>query len=351
MTFDGANGSDHGSLGWFAKRTLVVLAIVVLAVLVWRIINALLLAFVGILLAMVFRGLAGLISRHTPVPIGSAMVMVAVILIALIALFIWLAGPPINDQLSQLVKTLPGSIKQVEEVLSRYVVGRYILDYIKAAPAAPGGPALVSGVTGLASTLYEIIADIILVIVSAIYFSANPELYRRGILLLVPRARIPRMAEVLDQTARTLQYWLLGQLFLMISVGILVTIGLWVVDVPLALVLGIITAMFEFVPVVGTIISAVPGILIGLSGGWMRGLDAFLVYFIVQEIEANVFTPLVQRTTVSLPPALVVLAVVAFGYVFGIIGVFIATPLTAVALVWIKLLYVEDVLGKSTHTS
>jgi predicted PurR-regulated permease PerM len=351
MTLAGTNGSDHSALGEVAKRTLVVVALVVLALLLWRVVNVLLLAFVGILLAMVFRGLAGLISRHTPIPIEWAMVMVAVVLITLMGLFIWLAGPPINEQLGQLVKTLPGSIKQVQETLSRYVAGRYLLEYIQSAPGTSGGPGLVSGVTGIASTLYEIAADIILVIVSAIYFSVNPDLYRRGVLLLVPRARAPRIADVLDQTARTLQYWLLGQLFLMISVGILVTIGLWVVDVPLALVLGIITAMFEFVPVVGTIISAVPGILIGLSGGWMKGFDAFLVYFIVQEIEANVFTPLVQRTTVSLPPALVVLAVVASGYLFGIIGVFIATPLTAVALVWIKLLYVEDVLGKSIHTS
>lgn len=349
MTCDDTNGSERSALGESAKRTLVVVAIVVLALLLWRIVNALLLAFVGVLLAMVFRGLAGLISRHTPLPIEWAMIIVAVVLIASVALFIWFAGPPINEQLGQLINTLPNSLTEVEEILSRYVVGRYLLDYIKAAPAAPGGPALVSGVTGIASTLYEVLADLILVIVSAVYFSVNPESYRRGILLLVPRAKAPRVADVLDQTARTLQYWLLGQLFLMISVGILVTVGLWLVGVPLAFVLGIITALFEFVPVIGTVASAVPGILIGLSGGWARGFDAFLVYFVVQELEAHIFTPLVQRKTVEVPPALVVVAVVASGYVFGIIGVFIATPLTAVILVWVKLFYIEDVLGKSTR--
>ena len=348
MTWGETNGSDRDTLGWFARRTLVAVVIVVFALLAWRIIEALLLAFVGVLLAMAWRGLAGLISRHAPIPIEWALGIVAVVLLVLIGLFVWFAGPPINDQLTQLMKTLPGSIKQVEETLSRTVVGRYILSYVRQAQSAPtGGASLVSGVTGIASRLYQIVADLILVVVCAVYFSVNPRLYRKGVLLLVPKNRAERVAEVLDHTVQTLQYWLFGQMILMISVGILITVGLWLVDIPLAFVLGIIAAALEFVPIVGTVGSAIPGILIGLSGGGVKGFDAFLVYLVVQELEAHVFTPLVQKTTVAVPPALVVVSVVASWYLFGFIGVFVATPLTAVALVWAKMFYVEDVLGKS----
>jgi predicted PurR-regulated permease PerM len=342
------NGNSQGTLGQFARRTLIVVVIVALALLAWRIVNALLLAFVGVLLAMVFRGLAGLISRHTPIPIGWAMIIVASVLVLLVTLFVWVAGPPINEQLSQLTKTLPGSIEKVEQILNRYVLGRYILDYVRGArPAAGGGAGLIAGVTGVAAKLYEVIADIILVIVSAVYFSVNPELYRRGILLLVPRDRAPRVAEVLDHTARTLQYWLLGQLVLMLSVGVLVTLGLWLVGVPLAFVLGIISGLLEFVPVIGPLAGAIPGVLIALTGGWVQALYAVLVYVAVQQLENHIFTPLVQKTTVDVPPALVVLAIVAFGYLFGFLGIFVATPLTAVVLVWVKMFYVQDVLGRS----
>ncbi len=348
MMPDDMNGDNYGTLGQFARRTLVVVIIVVLALLAWRIVNALLLAFVGVLLAMVFRGLAGLISRNTPISIGWAMVIVAGALILLITLFVWFAGPPINEQLGQLAKTLPGSLKQVEDLLSRYVIGQYLLDYVRGAkPAGGGGTSLISGVTGIAAKLYEVIADIILVIVSAVYFSVNPESYRRGILLLVPRNRTARVAEVLDHTGRTLQYWLLGQLVLMVSVGALAALGLWLVGVPLAFVLGIISGLLEFVPVIGPLAGAIPGVLIALTGGWVKALYAVLVYVAVQQLENHLFVPLVQRTTVDVPPALVVLAVVAFGYVFGLLGVFVATPLTAVALVWIKMFYVQDVLGRA----
>jgi predicted PurR-regulated permease PerM len=348
MTPGDMNGDNRETLGPFARRTLVVVLIVVLALLAWRIIDALLLAFIGVLLAMVFRGLAGLISRRTPIPIGWAMLMVAVVLILLITLFGWLAGPRINQQLGQLAKTLPGALRQVEDLLNRSVAGRYLLDFVRGArPISGGGTSLIAGVTGIAATLYGIVANIILVIVSALYFSVNPESYRRGILLLVPRDRTARVAEVLDHTARTLQYWLLGQLVLMFSVGALVTLGLWLVGVPLAFVLGIISGLLEFVPVIGPLAGAIPGVLIALTGGWVQALYAVLVYAGVQQLENHLFTPLVQKTTVDVPPALVVLAIVAFGYVFGFIGVFVATPLTAVALVWIKMFYVQDVLGRA----
>jgi predicted PurR-regulated permease PerM len=348
MTPGDTNGDSRETLGRVARHTLVVVAIIGLALLVWRIIDALLLAFVGVLLATVFRGLAGLISRHTPIPIGGAMILVAILLVVLIGLFVWFAGPPINDQLSQLTKTLPASLNNIKETMQQSVVGRFVLDYAERAGTVPTG-GLFSGVTGIASTAYNVLVDVILVIVSAIYFSVNPGVYRRGVLLLVPRSRTARVAEVLDRTGHTLQCWLLGQLMLMVSVGVLVTVGLWLIDLPLAFLLGTIAGVLEFVPVIGPLAAAVPGILIALTGGWIMALDTALVYLAVQQVENHILTPLVQRTTVDVPPALVVLAVVAFGYLFGLIGVFVATPMTAVALVWVRLFYVEDVLGKSVN--
>jgi hypothetical protein len=97
----------------------------------------------------------------------------------------------------------------------------------------------------------------------------------------------------------------------------------------------------------GPVVAAVPGILIAMTGGWVQALYAALVYLIVQEIEANVLVPLIQRATVEVPPALVLLALVAFGSLFGFLGILIATPMTALLILWVKRLYVEDALGKA----
>jgi predicted PurR-regulated permease PerM len=176
-------------------------------------------------------------------------------------------------------------------------------------------------------------------------------MYKRGLLMLIPKSKSRRFSEVLDESAYILAYWLLGQVVMMITVGIMVTIGLWIVGVPLAFVLGVISATLEFVPIIGPVVGAVPGILIAMTGGWTHALYAALVYLIVQETEANVLAPLIQKFTVEVPPALVVLAVVAFGSLFGFLGIFVATPMTALAIVWIKMLYVEDALGKTTDVA
>jgi predicted PurR-regulated permease PerM len=348
MTLGDTNSSSRDSLGRLARRTLVVVVIVGLVWLAWRIVSAFLLAFLGILLATWYRGLAGLVSRYTRMSVEWALLVVAFLLIGLVALFIWLAGPPINNQLSQLTKTLPASFHGIEEVMKRSVVGQYLLGYVRQAAAGPGpGISLFSGIAGVATTVYTVAGDILLVIISAIYFSVNPGVYRRGILLLIPRSQTMRVAEVLEETARILRHWLLGQLVLMFSVGTMAAFGLWLVGIPLAFLLGIIAGLLEFIPVIGPLVAAVPGILIGITQGWLPALDAALVYLLVQQVENHILVPLVQKTAVNVPPALVILALVAFGLLFGFLGVLVATPLTAVAIVWVKAFYVHDVLGRS----
>jgi predicted PurR-regulated permease PerM len=309
----------------------------------------LLLRFIGILLAVLYRGSAGLVNRYTRIPLRWALLLVAITFFGLVFLFFWFAAGPINSQFHQLAQTLPGSIQRIQEAIGQYTLGQYLLEYLRA-PArgggGGGGGGLISGVTGIASTLYNVLTDLLLVVVSAIYFAVNPHVYRRGILLLIPKSKAARVGEVLDASAYTLTYWLLGQAILMVFVGVMVALGMWIIGIPLAMVLGIISGVLEFVPIFGPLVGAVPGILLGMTGGWVQALYAALVYLIVQETEANVLVPLIQKVTVEVPPALVVLAVVAFGVLFGFLGIFVATPLTALAIVWIRMLYVEDALGK-----
>jgi len=322
---------------------------VALALLVWRIRVALLLGFIGVLLAVLFRGEASLLKRYTRIPVGWALLLVATVSIGLVGVFFWFAGPPINEQFSQLLKTLPASIERIRETINRYSVGQYLLSYLQPPEPGSGSPAvnLFFGVTGIASTIYGILTDLLLVLVTAIYFAVNPQMYTRGILLLIPKSKSLRVSEVLDESGRVLGYWLIGQVLVMVFVGVMVTLGMWLIGIPLALVLGVISGMLEFIPIFGPVVAAVPGILIAMTGGWVQALYAALVYLIVQEIEANVLVPLIQKVTVEVPPALVVLALVAFGSLFGFLGILIATPMTALLILWVKRLYVEDALGKT----
>ncbi len=349
MPLNDVNDTVRESLVRVARRTLVVVAIVALALLVWRIRVAFLLGFIGVLLAVLFRGEATLVKRYTRIPVGWALLLVATASVGVVLAFFWYAGPAINEQFSQLLKTLPTSIDRIRETINRYSVGRYLLSYLHPPPPGSASPGvnLFTGVTGIASTIYGVLTDLLLVLVSAIYFAVNPHLYLRGILLLIPKSKSLRVSEVLDESGRVLGYWLIGQVLVMVFVGVMITFGMWLIGIPLALVLGVISGMLEFIPIFGPVVAAVPGILIAMTGGWVQALYAALVYLIVQEIEANVLVPMIQKVTVEVPPALVVLALVAFGSLFGFLGILVATPMTALLSLWVKRLYVEDALGKA----
>lgn len=347
MEYNSIDPREREQLGAFARRVLVLFLIGALALLLWRVVDALLLAFIGALFAVMFRGLAGLVSHHTPIPMRWALILVGTVFLVLVFLFFWFAGPRINEQFADFLETLPESLVQIEQVLSQYTWGQFILDHLGGAELDMGqGFGLFARITGVASTVLAAAANLLVVIFAAVFFMADPGLYIRGILTLVPESKSSRVAETFDATAQTLRYWLLGQAISMVFVGIVTAVGLRLAGVPLAFLLGIIAGVFDFVPFLGPVAAAVPGILIALTEGWTVALYALLVYVIVQQLESRIVVPLVQWKVIALPPALVILALVALGLLFGLLGVLVATPLTAVVIVWVKKLYVEDVLGK-----
>jgi predicted PurR-regulated permease PerM len=111
--------------------------------------------------------------------------------------------------------------------------------------------------------------------------------------------------------------------------------------VPLAIPLGILSGILEFVPVVGPLVAAIPGILIAFTQSPETALYAALVYFGVQFVEGNFVMPIAQRWAVSLPPALSLIGIVGFGLLFGLMGVLFAMPLLVVVVTMIDKLYVS----------
>jgi predicted PurR-regulated permease PerM len=130
----------------------------------------------------------------------------------------------------------------------------------------------------------------------------------------------------------------------MVEVGTLIAVGLWLLGVPLALTVALLTAALGFIPNIGPVVSAVPAVLLALTQGPAQALYVALLYLGVQSFDGYVVTPLVQQRTVSLPPALLLLAQVLLGVLLGGVALTLATPLAVVALVLVKKLYVEGVL-------
>jgi predicted PurR-regulated permease PerM len=336
--------SPPSDLHEFAGRVLVVLALVTLALFLWQVVDVLLLIFGASLIAILLRTLADPIARHTPLPESVALGLVVLLVLGLFGLAGWLFGSEIAAQLGELVDRLPDAWDSVQAYLADTRLGSIVLDALDG--AGPDIGVIAARLTQATTLAAGAVVQLLLVAFGGLYLAGNPEIYRSGFLKLFPDGGRERVAGVIDSSANALRLWLLGQLITMIAVGILTGVGLWLVGVPAPLALGLLAGLLEFIPYVGPILAAIPGILIALTLGPEMALWALLVYVVVQQIESNAIVPLVARQVLKLPPALAIFSVVALGVVLGPLGLIFAAPLTVLLVVAIGRLYVRETLGE-----
>ncbi|MBA3672549.1 MAG: AI-2E family transporter [Gemmatimonadaceae bacterium] len=185
------------------------------------------------------------------------------------------------------------------------------------------------------------VGGVLLIIFLSIYFAADPDLYRRGALALLPSRRRAQGAMVMDRIATVLRKWLVTQLIAMACIGAVSTIALLVLHVKAAFALGLLAGFFEFIPTVGPILSAVPAIAMGFLDSPEKALVVALVYIGIQFLENHILIPLLMKGGMDLPPAMTVLAQALLALVFGFLGLMVAVPLLATIMVVVQVLYVD----------
>jgi predicted PurR-regulated permease PerM len=330
------------------RATGIAIGLILLTLVLWQLGFVFLLVFAAILVAIFLRALAMLISDRTPLGPGASLATVLCVLVLVTAGFGMYLTPRLTEQASQMKDTLPNAWSRVEDYVRTLPFGDQIVNQAGGENGVLTGEAVQSKLPRLFSVTFTGVVQFAFVLITGIYLAARPQPYIQGILKLLPGKHRGRACEFLSATGYTLQWWLIGQAIIMILVGAATATGLALLGVPLALMLGVIAGLLDFVPNIGPIIAAVPGVLVALLSGPETALYAALLYFAIQQLEGYVLTPLVHKQTVSLEPALIITAQLGFGLTVGALGVLLATPLVAVALVAIKMLYVEDVLGHRT---
>ena len=124
--------------------------------------------------------------------------------------------------------------------------------------------------------------------------------------------------------------WVQGQLLLAVIVGVLVFIGLSILQVKNALFLGMVSALFEVVPVFGPFIGSIPGVIVGfLQHGFTFALIIALMYLVVQQLESNVIYPIIAKRFLGLPPLIVIISLIVGAELGGFLGILISIPVSA----------------------
>ncbi|NTV10876.1 MAG: AI-2E family transporter [Zoogloea sp.] len=319
----------------------------VLAALVLLASNALLLIFAGILLAVLLDDACSGLQKHLHLPRGLVLGMVLLLTVGVLGVAGWQMAPGVLQQANELFDALPRSLEHLQSSMRRYGVLESMVGKLPSADTmASQASSMLERARLFFSGVFGSIAGAVVVVFIAIYLAARPDIYIDGVLTLVPPARRRRAREILDEMGRTLAHWLRGKLLSMVIIGVLTASALALLQVPLALVLGIMAGLLDFIPYLGPIMASVPAVLIAFSDSPTLALYVVLLFIAMHGVEGYLVLPLIERRTVSLPPALILVMQVLFGTLFGLVGIALATPLTAVLTVLITMLYVQDELGE-----
>lgn len=311
----------------------------------------LLLMFASILLGIVlYDGSKRLEARfhlaHYP---ALALLLVTITLIA--GLVGWLIAPQISEQTQQLYTQIPASIERFERYLHQF---GWFNSMLGGMPSFDKLMTNASGMLSKAGVLFSgtigVLGNALIILFIGIYLAAQPKVYVDGFVTLFPVNKRTRVREVMDELGDTLAQWMLGKVVSMLIIGVTTAIGLALLGVPLALILGVIAGLLDFIPYIGPIMAAVPAILLALSDSPTLALYVALLFVGLQILEGYIVLPLIERRTVSLPPALTISMQVLLGSLFGLSGIALATPLAAVIAVLVVMLYVQDVLGDAVRT-
>lgn len=318
------------------------LSTVAAGMLIWLLGDVMMVIFASVLCAVVLHGLSALLVRHLRLSYAWALALVVVAVISSVVLLVWNSGPSIANEVMRLQEALRQQETALRQTMQNSPTGQLIAKYLPSSLGNPQGGGesslaslgsrLAGSMTGMLGSAFGALGTILVVLIAGLYFAMSPSTYANGLLRLVPPPRRQHMRGLMIRAGRTLWAWVAGQSLDMLVVGTLSALGLWFIGVPLALALGVLAGLCNFIPYIGAILGAVPALLLALSLGTRETVMVAALYATIQFLEGNVLAPVIQRHAVQMPPALTVLSQTLFGAILGFPGLILASPLTAVLL-------------------
>jgi len=203
------------------------------------------------------------------------------------------------------------------------------------------GGTVVPFVSGIANTLLSTL----IVIFLSIFFLAEPQKYKRGLVQLAPVWYRPRVSYILERINLILRRWIFAQMIGMTTTGVGTFIGLSLIGIEQAAALAVLTALFSFVPNFGELIAALVALSVGLVQAPDKLVLIVLVIYGVSFIQGQILGPLITAETVDVPPVLILLGQIVVAGFFGVLGIVMAVPIIAIAMVLVQEVYIKDILG------
>lgn len=373
--------STRSDLTWaISVGGIATVSFAILVVFAWYFSGTLFLIFAGVLLAVALNALTELAGRVVGAPHGLRLALICIVLAALFSGMLYLGGSTIANQAQALSGTLKSQVVNVKTYLEQHGIDTSYFDLNsitsdapktdgaapKDADAAPGaaaptgasssrpnnlpsagtlassGGAIVTQTVKILLGTVGAVGNFFIVLFLGLSFAAQPSVYRRGLLHLTPRQHRAPVAAVIDRISETLQRWLIAQMITMVVVGAITWIGLKLIGIPSAFILGVQAGVLAFIPTVGALLGGLIVVLASLASGWVAAASAFALFLAVHALESYILTPILQRQALDIPPATLFAFQILLGVVFGVWGLALALPVLAIVKVTIDFLREDD---------
>ncbi len=333
------------SVRQLVTATLVVGLVALSIWLVFRFNQVILILIAGVIISTALQPVVSWLQRRG-LPAGAAVLLLFGVLALIVALFLRFGVPLIADQATNIGAQLSEAYGHFVERLgqSHNLLLRRLSEVIppqmgaptsvSAAPVAGQGVEVVESpfaqvwltLGTVASGIYKTAA----IFFVAFFWTVESDRIKRVGISLLPLNRREPARDLITEIEGRVGGYVAGQVVVSGIIGTLSLIAYWIIGIPYAIVLALIIALMEFIPVVGPLIGAVPSIIIALSIAPSKAVWVLITSLIIHQLEANVFGPRVMKRTLGMRPLVTLVAMTAFGTLFGILGALIALPLTAI---------------------
>ena len=324
----------------------------------WYFAATLFLIFAGMLLGVALNAMTELLGRVVRLAHALRLTIVCLVLASLLSGVIFLGGSTIAQQATALSNTIKSQLVGVKAFLEKngidtnyFNLGNTSASGDSSVPATPGaaathnlpsagtiassGGAIVSQTLKLLLGTVSAVGNFFIVLFLGLTFAAQPSVYRKGLLFIVPARHRARATVIVDRIGETLERWLIAQIVTMAVVFLVTWIGLAMVGVQGSFILGIQAGLLTFIPTVGPLVAGLIVVLASLASGWVAAASAFVLVLGVHALESYILTPILQRQALDIPPATLFAFQILLGVVFGIWGLALALPVMAIVKVMI----------------
>lgn len=318
-------------------KIILTLLILYFAYLMW---DVLVLIIIAIILSVLIDPLADRFEKRK-IPRTLAVLLVYIILLSLIGLIIVLIIPPLTTQFQQLTDNLPSYWERLKSLGAQDLLDKYDLSALQNSFKAIETNLTQGIFTGLGG-IFGGVVSFFLVLVLTFYMVVEEKELKSLARSLIPSRYQPYLFQVANRMKRKMSAWLKGQLILCLIIGLAVFIGLSILGVKYALVLGLIAGFLEIIPYVGPWVAAAFAIFIALGQSPMLALFVLLLFLLVQWSENNLLAPKIMQKAVGLNPIISILAVITGAKLAGFLGVLFAIPIASALSILLQDFFNKD---------